>query len=515
MSSFRVLSAEFAHETNTFSRIPTAYENFQAQDFFPDGALAIAGRGDSNTELAGFCDAARKHGWELVHVLSAIAQPAGPVTRDAFDRLTDPIVAAARENRSRLDGIILGLHGAMVTDFCDDGEGELLARLRAVVGPDLPIAVTLDLHANVTRAMCRHADILVSYQTYPHVDMRRTGLEAGDILQRTMAGEIRPRIVRAHLPMIDEVNGGRTDVGPMIERLQRARAWEQQHPDVFAVSINAGFARADIGEIGPTVTVVAQGDLEPHRQFALALADDIWNRRHAQINQFFDVGAAARICRDHDAGDDKRPIIVADYADNPGGGGYGDATNLLAALLDAGVSDACFGPIVDPETVQQLQATALGATVAVRLGGKTDASLGGGPLPLQATLLLHSDGRYFADGPMTGGLDKTWGPTVVLRAGGIEILVVTQPAQMLDLAQFRAFGIDPASKKVVGLKSMQHFRAAFEPIASKVIVCDSGALCSPDFTRKPYHKLPRPLFPFDQDIDLPAWRTEHADPVGT
>jgi microcystin degradation protein MlrC len=158
MTRYRVLSAEFAHETNTFSQIPTRYENFQAQDFFLDAESAIAARGNSNTELAGFCDAARQHGWELVHVLSAIAQPAGAVTRDAFDRLTQPIVDAARVQKELLDGIILGLHGAMVTDFCDDGEGELLARLRAVVGPDMPIAVTLDLHANVTRAMCRRRD---------------------------------------------------------------------------------------------------------------------------------------------------------------------------------------------------------------------------------------------------------------------------------------------------------------------------------------------------------------------
>ena len=191
-SRFRVLSAEFAHETNTFSKIPTSYASFQAQDFFIDGAAAIKARGHSNTELAGFCDAARRHGWELVHVLSAIAQPAGVVTRDAFERLTGPIVAAAHEQRDRLDGIALGLHGAMVTDFCDDGEGELLARLRAVVGPGMPIAVTLDLHANVTRAMCRHSDILVSYRTYPHIDMRSTAAQAGDLLHRTMAGEIHP-----------------------------------------------------------------------------------------------------------------------------------------------------------------------------------------------------------------------------------------------------------------------------------------------------------------------------------
>ncbi|MEO7940019.1 MAG: M81 family metallopeptidase, partial [Burkholderiaceae bacterium] len=468
MTRYRVLSAEFAHETNTFSKIATTYESFKAQDFFLDGASAIAARGNSNTELAGFCDAARRHDWELVHVLSAIAQPAGRVTRDAFDRLTDPIVAAAREQCDRLDGIALGLHGAMVTDFCDDGEGELLARLRAVVGPDMPIAVTLDLHANVTRAMCRYSNILVSYRTYPHIDMRETAALAGDLLQRTMAGEIHPVVLRAHLPMIDEANGGRTDIGAMLPRLQRARAYEKQEDGVLAVSINAGFSRVDISEVGPTVVVVAEGDLVRHHAFAQELAADIWAQRDTVMNRFLDVAEAAQICRDHDAS--RAPIIVADYSDNPGGGGYGDATGLLAALLQAGIQDGCFGPIVDPQTVQQLQGTSIGTRVQVQLGGKTDPALGGGPLTLEATVLLHSDGRYFADGPMTGGLDKTWGPTVVLQVQGFEILVVTQPAQMLDLAQFMAFGIDPSKKKVVGLKSMQHFRAAFEPIASKVIV---------------------------------------------
>ena len=505
MPPFRVLSAELAHETNTFSILPTAFAQFEAQDCFLSADSAIAARGNSNTELAGFMDAARLHGWELRHVLSAIAQPAGRVTTDAFERLSAPIVEAARQHAGQLDGILLGLHGAMVTEQSDDGEGELLARLRAVVGPDLPIAVTLDLHANVTRAMCEHANIIVSYRTYPHVDMRATGLNAGHILQRTMAGEIRPRTLRAWLPMLDEANGGRTDVGPMLARLQRARAYEQQ-PGVFAVSLNAGFARADIAEIGPTVLVTAEGDMAAHQRFADAMADDIWDRRHERINHFLSVAEAAAMGRDWPGTDG--PLVIADYADNPGGGGYGDATALLQALLDAGVTEACFGPVVDPQTVQQLQAAGIGATVQVALGGKTDPRLGGGPLQLQGTLLLKSEGHYFAQGPMTGGLDKSWGPTVVLRVQGIDILVVSLPAQILDLAQFTAFGIDPAAQKVVALKSMQHFRAAFEPIAGKVVVCDSGALCTPNYASLPYPAVPRPMFPFDDDIDLAAWRAQ-------
>jgi microcystin degradation protein MlrC len=159
---FRVLSAELAHETNTFSIRPTAFAQFEAQDCFLDADSAIAARGNSNTELAGFADAAKAHGWDLRHVLSAIAQPAGRVTEDAFERLAGPIVDAARHQRGQLHGILLGLHGAMMTEQVDDGEGELLRRLRDVVGPELPIAITLDLHANVTDAMCRHADMPTS-----------------------------------------------------------------------------------------------------------------------------------------------------------------------------------------------------------------------------------------------------------------------------------------------------------------------------------------------------------------
>jgi len=438
------------------------------------------------------------HGWETIHVLSASAAPAGPVTRDAFDRLAGAIVEAARANRARLDGILLGLHGAMVTEFCEDGEGELLERLRAAVGRDLPFAVTLDLHANVTPKMCELADIVVSYKTSPHVDMRACGRQAGDILDRAMRGEIKPRTLRVHRPMLDESNGGRTDVGPMIERIARAREHERQ-ADVFAVSINAGFGNADIREVGPTVLVTYQGDPEPHRAFAESIAENIWAKRRDVLNHYYGVDEAAAVCRDYRR--DGGPIIVADYADNPGGGGYGDSTGLLRALLAAGVADACFGPMVDPETAAALHGRGIGETVRLRLGGKTDPRFGGAPLDLTCELMLVSDGHYVGDGPMVGGLRLSFGPTAVVRVDGIEILIVTELAQMLDLQQFRAFGLDPAAKSVVGLKSMQHFRAAFEPIAGKVIVCDSGALCTLQTDQLPYRNVPRPIYPLDPDME--------------
>ncbi len=496
--SFTVLSAEFAHETNTFSIRKTEYSNFMDRyGYF--GEDAIKERGDANTELAGFRDVARQQGWKLLHVLSASAEPAGFVVRDAFDRLTNPILAAAREKRGEIDGILLGLHGAMVTDFCEDGEGELLRRLREIVGPKMPIAITLDLHANVTRAMCDLANIIVSYKTYPHIDMREAGRHAGQILHRTMKNEINPRTIRVHRPMLDEINGGRTDIGPMIERVAQARAYEKQ-PGVYAVSINSGFGNADIKEVGPTVLVTGEGDLRAHQAFAERIADDIWEKRFDVLNRYYSVEEAAAIAKDYRR--TTGPIIIADYADNPGGGGYGDSTELLRAMLAAGLKDACFGPMVDPETALALRRHKVGQNVQVWLGGKTDARFGGAPLKLEGRLDLISDGDYVGDGPMVGGLNLSFGPSAVLRVAGMAILVTTEPAQMLDLQQFRAFGIDPAKHDVVGLKSMQHFRAAFEPIAGKVIVCDSGALCTTHLEKLPYKNVPRPIFPLDRDLAI-------------
>jgi microcystin degradation protein MlrC len=218
------------------------------------------------------------------------------------------------------------------------------------------------------------------------------------------------------------------------------------------------------------------------------------------LNRYYSVEEAAAIAKDYRR--TTGPIIIADYADNPGGGGYGDSTELLRAMLAAGLKDACFGPMVDPETALALRRHKVGQNVQIWLGGKTDARFGGAPLKLEGRLELISDGDYVGDGPMVGGLNLSFGPSAVLRVAGMAILVTTEPAQMLDLQQFRAFGIEPARHDVVGLKSMQHFRAAFEPIAGKVIVCDSGALCTTHLEKLPYRNVPRPIFPLDRDLSI-------------
>lgn len=495
--TYRVLSAEIAHETNTFSRIATDEQSFR-NCFYLRGDEALTQRAAANTELAGFVAAAQQYGWRLQHLHSAGAGPSGKVTSATFDWLCEPLVAALKQDR--YDAILLGLHGAMVSDLYDDGEGEILQRLRDVCGAGIPIAITLDLHANVSERMCALADIVVSYKTYPHVDKRITGRHAADLLQATLTGRIHPRTIRVGCPMLEEVNGARTDVGPMIDRLQAARAFERRS-DVYAVSINGGFASADIAEVGPTVLVTGEGDVEAHREFAQGIIDDIWQRRDEVINDYLDVDTAATIASSFDAGNG--PLVIADYADNPGAGGYGDSTNLLRALLQAAVGNACFGPMVDPETVRQLERQRPGDRVEINLGGKIDPGIGGAPLPLQAELLSLSDGRYVGGGAMIGGLARSFGPTAVLRAGGIDLLVTSVAQQLLDLQQFKSFGIDPLAMTVIALKSMQHFRADFEPIAARVIVCDSGALATPRYRRLVYRRVRRPIFPLDAEMDDP------------
>lgn len=497
--TFTVLTCEFMHESNTFSRFRTDLPQFQV-DTLLYGDEAIRARRNANTELAGFMDVAEPAGWNVVHAISAHAVPGGQVTRAAYDHVAGIILGAARSNKGRLDGVLLGLHGSMVPEFCQDGEGYLLGLLRAELGREIPIAVTLDLHAMVSEDMVRDAQILVSYKTYPHVDMRITGAHAARILDRAMRGEIAPRTVRAHVPMLDEANSGRTDIPETLALYDRAR--EAEAEGLLAVSVNAGFTGADVSCVGPTV-LATYDSREPDAEIAARrvteeLADKIWMARSKKRNVFIEVDEAAAEAL---AWNGDEPLVIADYADNPGAGSYGDSTALLKGLLDAGVRGAVFAPMVDPQAAKELHGHKEGETVTVTMGGKGDASFGGGPLTVTGVIRKLSDGAYIGDGPIQGGLAHSFGRTAVIDVAGIEVLVVSEAQQMVDLQQLRAFGIEPTARRVLVLKSMQHFRAAFEPIAGKVIVCDSGALATPRAERRSYIRAPRPLWPLDKDFE--------------
>jgi len=487
----KILTAEISHETNTFNIYPTDIQDFQDR-LLLDGPTAIATFKDNNTELAGVLDVSRERGWELTHTISASAGPGGRVTDRAFDHICAPLMAAAQ--KGGWDGVVLMLHGAMVTASFEDGEGEILRRLRAIIRADIPIAVTLDPHANVTVQMCDLAQIIISNTTYPHVDIRATGRRAAELLHRALIGDIHPITLRAHRPMLEEASGGRTDMGAMIDRHALARAYEARK-DVYAISINGAFPCADIAEVGPTVLVTCEAETAGTRAIAEQIAEDIWVRRHEKLNTYLTVDEAVSVARTWDAG--AGPLVIADYADNPGAGAYGDSTALLSALLAADINDACFGPMIDKDVALKLQSNSVGDEVTLLLGGKTAPKFGGGPIAVTGTVRWIGEGEFVGSGVIMSGQKRNMGKTAVLRVQGIDILITSISQQLLDLSQFETFGIDPQSCRIIALRSMQHFRAAFTAIAGRIIVCDSGALCTLNYAALPYRSVPRPIFPLD------------------
>lgn len=494
----RVLIGQFMHETNTFSVRRTGSDAF-ARVLLHEGPAMVSALRGTNSETAGFLNVAEAEGWTVIPSIAAIATPAGVVTAEAWDRL-GLVIARTAAAHGPVDAVLLALHGAMVTELDDDAEGALLDAVRAVVGPDVPIGITLDLHANVSDRMAALANVICPYRTYPHVDMAETGERCARLVADAIAGRTRPRVAIARRPLAEGFDQGRTDTAPMLEALSRADLAEQR-PGILTTSVCAGFSSADIAFMGPSVAVTYDAGVAGAESTANAVADELmdycWETRTFEGNVYLTPDAAAARAKAHEAGA-SRPMVIADFADNPGGGAYGDATELLRAMLDAGLQNACFGALVDGEAAAALHEAGEGATVTLDIGGKVDPRFGGGPLTVTGTVERLTDGRFVCDGPMWRGIAKSFGPSGVLRVGGLRILTVTNGMQITDLQQFMHAGIDPSAMTTIGLKSMQHFRAAYQPLADEVLVCDSGALCSPDIRNRPFVKLRRPIWPLDQ-----------------
>ncbi len=490
---YRVLIAQFMHETNTFSRLPTTLDDYRSTWLVYGNELGERFRG-TKTEIGGLLDAADAYGWTLIPALAANATPSGKLTAQTWQTIRDGIVSAVR-NAGKLDGICLACHGAAVTETSDDPEGELLEAIRDIVGPDVPIAMTLDLHANVTERMARLASALISYRTYPHVDQYERARQAADLVQGIMEGRTKARcLVLQPACMVGADHGRTTTPGPMRDLLVKADAFEKE-PGINVVSIQAGFMPSDISNVGPSIAVsYAPGTEQRAQEIARQLCQEIWDRRAEETVHLLSVEDALARARSHDAS--KGPLVIADGTDNPGGGAYGDATRMLKALMDAGIEGVAVGTIFDPAAVQAAIRAGVGSDVSVELGGHHDPAFGA-PIPVTARVRLLSDGTFINDGPMGKGVRRSMGTTAVLRVGGIDVITISNRIQTTDLQVFLSQGIDPARCRVLVVKSIQHFRAAFAPIAGDIVVVDSGALCSPDARRFNYTKLRRPVWPLD------------------
>ncbi|NMJ43965.1 M81 family metallopeptidase [Roseomonas sp. JC162] len=463
----RIAIGGFQHESHSFAPRPTAWMDFVKPGGFPPvqhAATLLDTLRPTSVPCAGAIAVAEAEGVEIAPLAWAFANPAGPVTREAFERITALIVAALSDamDAGPLDGVYLELHGAMVSDDFPDAEAEVLRRVRAVVGPDRPIAVSLDPHANKTAAMVAHSDVLVPYRTYPHIDMKPAGAQAMRLLLRMIREGRKPAKAFRELDFWTPLPGQCTMVAPMSEVMEeRARLGEGE--GVWEVGFCFGFPYADFPGCGMAIATYAD-TLDQ----ADAAADGLARFIAAKEPEFaLGVVAAAEGVKRAMAMRGEGPVILADTQDNPGGGGHGDTTGLLAELIRQDAQGAVLAPMNDAEAAAACHAAGEGATIELDLGGKSD----GAPLRVTALVEKLSDGKFTLTGPMGKGNPANLGPSALIRvAPGVRVVLVSRKMQAHDQALFRFLGIEPAEQKIVAVKSSVHFRADFQPIASEVIV---------------------------------------------
>jgi microcystin degradation protein MlrC len=480
-----------SHETNTFSNVPTDRAQFEARDLRYGGEIVERFRG-TGTCLGGMIEAARGLGATLVPSVAASASPAGRVARDIYEHVKQRMLADLGA-AGRLDGVLLDLHGAMVPEGLDDGEGDIIAAVRQAVGPRVPIAVTLDFHANLGRAMVEGADLLHGYKTYPHVDMAERGAEAARRLAQVVGGRLKPTAAWRKPPLLPPLGHQGTAAGPM-RRLYDLAAEMEKDPKVISVSVFAGFPHADIPDAGLGIYVVTDDDQALAERLAGTLARTAWEHRHEFIHTARPVKEA--VARALAA--DGRPIVLADMADNTGGGAAGDGTEILRELLRVGARSATVACIWDGAAVRACIEAGVGARLTLDVGGKVD-DRHGAPIRVTGTARTLSDGEFVHRGPMMRGLPGRLGPTAVLDVNDVKVILISYRWQTLDPEMIRFVGIDPLGEKILVVKSTIHYRAAFEPIAREIIEVDAPGLSSSNLARFDFRRVRRPIFPLDPD----------------
>ncbi len=494
----RIVTGGIAQETNTFQWKPTTLADFQRPGF---GTVArgrhLLDLGGTGTVYGGAVPEAKTLGVDLIPTTFAGVMPGGRVTREAFDTFRDEILAGL-DAALPVDGVLLNLHGAMALEDHDDAEGLLLTAVRAAVGPDVPVVAPLDLHTNLSDAMVANADALVGYRTYPHIDMPETGARAMRLLVATIRGDVRPAMAHVLLPLIVANQSMVTTwASPLKRAIDRARQIERER-GVLAATVLGGFPFADVPFAGVATIVVTDGDEALARQYANELAAICWDARAEFEVRPTPVKEAIAEAMGAAEGS---VYVLADIADSGASGTAGDGTVVLRGLIEAGARSAAVAQIMDAEAVAACVAAGVGAEVTLSVGGKHDG-LHGGPVEVTGIVRLIHAGGFPLIGPMGAGTMSSRGRTVVLEIGGpggIELQLTELRGHPADLNYFRALGIEPTERRILVLKSAAHFRAAFEPIVTKVIEVDAPGISSPKLDTFDYRALRRPIYPLDPE----------------
>ena len=484
----------FGHELHSFVDGRITLRDFQMAAPMVRGDDLFRSIVAEHVELNGIADVAAEGGIDLVGTFY-MGTTVGPRVEDSvYEMARDEILAGIRAAGPDIAGVMLPLHGAMATESLDDVEGDFLARVRDLVGPDVPIAASFDMHVHGTQRMVDAADILVSYRTCPHTDYYETGARAMRLLARTIRGEIRPvtALRKLRLTTTSEVHD--PNPGPMVDAPRAARAAEGR-PGVLAVSVFATQPWMDVPELGWSAVVVADGD----RAAAQAAADEvgwaIWNLRERLLFTKTPVAEAIRAAVESPA----IPVVFSDGADSTTAGSKGDGNLLLKALLEAGYTGTAQLAIVDRTAVAACMAAGIGADITVNVGGSLNPSHFT-PVRVTGRVVTLADGKYESELPIR---PRDVGQIAVLQVGGISVVLTEEKAQQLDMSIFHRAGLNPLRARIVQAKSAGGFRAAYEPYAARVVDVDLPGPCDHDLTRLPFRRIPRPMWPWDPDLAEP------------
>jgi microcystin degradation protein MlrC len=477
----RVFTGGLATETNTFAPMPTGLASFRARGYYPAGTHP-----EALNFFAGPLHAARQRGrsrgWEVIEGMVASAQPSGTTTRAAYELLRDELLGDLRAALP-VDMVVLGLHGAMVADGYDDCEGDLLARVRQIVGPKTVIGAELDPHNHLTPAMLDNADLLIAFKEYPHTDVLERAYELVDLCAAQVEGKIEPVAAAVDCEMLVTLHTSREPARGFVDRIQALEGKD----GILSISVSHGFAWGDVEHMGTQVLVYADRDVAKARALARRLADELIAMRDRLQVRYPDVDAALDEALAFDGG----PVVLADSADNPGGGASGDSTFILRRLLERGIGNACLGPLWDPVAAHIAFEAGVGATLPLRIGGKI-GPLSGAPLDAVCTVkALVPEMR------MTGlaGTPMSMGDSALVETGGVEIVLTSLRNQAMGTDLFTQLGCDPAARKIVVVKSSQHFYASFSTIARHVVYVGAPGVVTLDLDTLPYRKIKRPKWP--------------------
>lgn len=486
--------ASLHQESNTFSPVWTRYA-----DFDPVFGSAVLDRHRGKlTETGGIIEVLEGAGKKIVPIGAAWAITANRVHREDFDQLANDFCSRL-EAAGKVNAVIFDMHGSMTAEGVDDVEGYMLARFRKIVGPDVPIVVTLDLHANITQAMMLHATALIGYHTYPHVDMYEVGVKAARLLLRILSGKVRPVMAWRKLPLIVNAENSQSSSGPFGALIRKAKRLEAEGK-AEAVSVFPVQPWMDIEEMGSAVVVVGNGDVQAASRRAAKLAQRFWDTR-----QRFEVKLTpAKEAIEEALAVEGGPVVLAESSDSTGSGSPGDSTGVLKYLVKAPLTAPAAIFVVDPEAAARLCALGVGESTTLSIGGALDRKHSK-PIKVTGRVRMISDGRWTARARgYNTGIETCMGRSVVLDVGQVRVLIAEKSAMTVDPELFRSHGIDPAWCKIVVVKSPNGFRAAYEPIARKVILVDTPGVSSANLGSFHWRTLTRPIYPLDRDTKYKA-----------